>query len=244
MSINVTIWNEFYHEQHDEPVKAIYPKGIHMAIKEFLGKNEDLAIKTATLQEPDHGLTQEVLDNTDVLIWWGHVKHREVEDAIVDRVALRVQEGMGLIVLHSGHESKIFQKLMGTTCSLRWHEEAEKERIWVIEPSHPIAKGLPPYFEIPEEEMYGERFNIPAPDRLVFGSWFESGEIFRSGCCFVRGNGRIFYFRPGHESHPTYYIPEVQKVITNAVYWANPSYQSKDNMKSHHAMPPIEPIKK
>ncbi len=243
MSIRVTIWNEFYHEQHQEEAKAIYPKGIHQTIADFLAE-EDLIIRTATLEEPEHGLTQQVLDDTDVLIWWGHVRHQEVSDQVVERVARRVQQGMGFIPLHSAHESKIFQRLMGTTCSLRWHEEGEKERVWVIEPSHPIAKGLPPYFEIPQEEMYGERFNIPAPDRLVFCSWFESGEVFRSGCCFIRGNGRIFYFQPGHETYPTYHIPQVQQVIKNAVRWAAPTYEDRGDLRSVHAMPLLEPVAK
>ena len=243
MSIKVTIWNEFYHEQHSDEVAKIYPKGIHGAIADFLGTEKDLILRTATLEEPEHGLTQEVLNNTDVLIWWGHVKHGDVQDEVVERVTRRVQQGMGLVVLHSGHESKVFQRLMGTNCSLRWHEEGEKERVWVLEPAHPIAKGLPPYFEIPHEEMYGERFNIPAPDQLVFCSWFETAEVFRSGCCFNRGYGRIFYFRPGHEDYPTYYIPEVQLVIKNAVRWAAPVFECEPVITGTHIMPPLEPIR-
>ncbi len=224
LMIQVTIWNEFFHEKTEESVKSIYPQGIHAAIAGFLGTEEDLLIRTATLAEPEHGLGEEVLKQTDVLIWWGHAKHEDVCDEVVKRVCQRVLSGMGLIVLHSGHMSKVFRSLMGTSCSLRWHELAEKERVFVIAPQHPIAKGLPPHFEIPHEEMYGERFDIPAPDELVLLSWFKSGEVFRSGCCFTRGYGRIFYFQPGHETYPIYHQKEVQQVIANAVRWAAPCF--------------------
>lgn len=219
-TIRVTVWNENRHEKIDKNVAKIYPKGIHGAIADFLSQEPDFEVRTATLDEPEHGLTKEVLDSTDVLIWWGHMAHNEVRDDVVDRVYDRVLNGMGLIVLHSGHFSKIFKKLMGTTCNLKWREAGEKERIWVVEPGHPIAEGLGEYFEIPQTEMYGERFDIPAPDTLVFISWFAGGEVFRSGCCYNRGRGKVFYFRPGHETFPIFYQPEVQRVIKNAVRWA------------------------
>lgn len=221
-TINVTIWNEFRHEKENDKVKKIYPNGIHAAIAEFLSR-QGFQTQTATLDAPEHGLAGALLAQTDVLIWWGHKAHREVRDEIVERVHRRVLEGMGLIVLHSGHHSKIFKKLMGTTCSLRWREAGEKERVWVVKPGHPIAAGLEPYFEIPQAEMYGEHFDIPAPDELVFISWFKGGEVFRSGCCFYRGQGKIFYFRPGHETYPIYHQPEVQQVIANGVRWAAPA---------------------
>jgi trehalose utilization protein len=219
----VTIWNEYRHEKKEPQIAAIYPQGIHAAIAGHL-RAEGLAVKTATLDEPEHGLNDEVLAATDVLLWWGHLAHAEVSDKTVNKVQQRVlEDGMGLIVLHSGHFSKIFKRLMGTSCNLKWREMGEKERIWVVEPGHPIAAGLGEYFEIPAAEMYGEHFDIPAPDTLVFISWFQGGEVFRSGCCFRRGRGKIFYFRPGHETHPIYHQPEVLKVITNAVHWAAPS---------------------
>ena len=223
--MRVTVWNEFRHEQDEEhPAREVYPQGMHHVIAEFLDNEPDIEVRTATLDEPEHGLTDEVLAQTDVLIWWGHAAHGEVKQGIVDRVQQRILlDGMGLIVLHSAHFSRIFKQLMGTTCNLRWREAAERERIWVVEPGHPIACGLPDCFEIPETEMYGERFDIPAPDTLVFASWFKGGEVFRSGCCFNRGNGKIFYFRPGHETFPIYRQPEVQRVIINACRWAMPS---------------------
>jgi trehalose utilization protein len=220
--LKVVVWNENRHEQTNKIVKEIYPEGIHGAIASFL-KTEELEVRTATLDEKDHGLTEEVLKDTDVLIWWGHMAHHEVRDEIVERVKQRVLEGMGLIVLHSGHFSKIFKTLMGTSCDLKWREANEKERIWIIDPSHPIVEGLGEYIEIEREEMYGEHFDIPAPDQLLMVSWFEGGEVFRSGCTYQRGKGKIFYFRPGHETFPTYYHKDVQRVIINAVIWAKPT---------------------
>ena len=222
MSINVTVWNEYRHEKANPQVASIYPQGMHIVLAELLS-GEGLNVGTATLDEPEHGLTEAVLAKTDVLIWWGHMAHSEVDDKIVERVCQRVWQGMGLIVLHSGHFSKPFKKLMGTSCNLKWREVGEKERLWVVEPSHPITRGIPEHFELPHEEMYGERFDIPSPDKVVFLSWFPGGEVFCSGCTFTRGMGKIFYFAPGHETYPTYYDPNVRKVIANAVRWAAPS---------------------
>ncbi|MCU9615028.1 ThuA domain-containing protein [Caldibacillus lycopersici] len=219
--VKVTVWNENRHEQKNPVVKEVYPTGIHNAIAGFLS-TAGFETRTATLDQPQHGLTDDVLQDTDVLIWWGHLAHNEVSDEIVEKVRQRVLNGMGLIVLHSGHFSKIFKALMGTSCDLKWREAGERERIWVVNPSHPITKGLPEYIELEQEEMYGEHFDIPAPDELVFTSWFQGGEVFRSGCTYSRGNGKVFYFRPGHETYPTYHQELIQKVIINAVQWAAP----------------------
>ncbi|WP_306057758.1 ThuA domain-containing protein [Natronococcus wangiae] len=219
--VAVTIWNEFRHEQEDDDAAAVYPDGIHATIADAL--EDDHEVRTATLDEPEHGLTEAVLDETDVLLWWGHIAHDEVADEVVDRVQERVLEGMGLLVLHSGHFSKVFKRLMGTTCNLQWREDGARERLWVVDPGHPIADGLGESIELPETEMYGEPFDVPEPDRLVFTSWFEGGEVFRSGCCYRRGNGRIFYFRPGHETYPIYENEEVRRVLRNAVDWASPT---------------------
>ncbi|MGJ3241313.1 MAG: ThuA domain-containing protein [Anaerolineae bacterium] len=221
--MHITVWNENRHEQSNPTVKAVYPQGIHHTIAEFLAE-AGFKTRTATLDEPEHGLTDAVLDETDVLLWWGHQAHDEVDDAIVTRVQERVLRGMGLIVLHSGHFSKIFKRLMGTSCNLKWREDGEKERLWVVNPAHPIAQGLPEYIEIPKAEMYGEHFDIPEPDALVLVSWFEGGEVFRSGCCYHRGMGRVFYFRPGHETYPIYRQAEVQQVVINGVRWAAPHH--------------------
>jgi len=244
-SIQVIVWNEYEHERENPAIARVYPQGIHQAIADGLqampGLNPGalpLQISTATLDQPEHGLSEERLRDCQVLLWWGHKAHAKVDEAVVERVQRRVLEGMGLIVLHSGHFSKIFRRLLGTNCSLKWREADEKERVWVIEPSHPIAAGLGPYFELANEEMYGERFDVPAPDETVFISWFEGGEVFRSGLCWQRGHGRIFYFRPGHEAYPTYYNPAVQRVLANAVQWAAERVRIADNC------PNTEPLEK
>ena len=219
--MNITVWNEFRHEKTEDAVREVYPNGIHMCIKDFLEKNGFENVRTATLDEPEHGLTEEVLDSTDVLFWWGHMAHGEVKDEIVERVFKRVLEGMGLIVLHSGHDSKLFDKLMGTdSIHLRWRENNETEIMWNIAPSHPIMQGVGANVVIPHEETYGEHFEIARPDDLLMISWFSGGEVFRSACTFTRGMGKIFYFKPGHETFPVYYMPEVQKILCNAVNWA------------------------
>jgi trehalose utilization protein len=220
--IRVTVWGENVHEKLHPAVAKIYPQGMHETIAEALRESPGLEVRTATLDQSDHGLSNEILDQTDVLTWWGHRAHGEVADKIVDRIQPRVLQGMGLIVLHSGHYAKIFKRLLGTTCSITWREAGEKERLWVCNPGHPIAQGIDRYFEIPNEEMYGEPFAIPNPDEIIFLSWFEGGEVFRSGCTWKRGNGKIFYFRPGHETYPTYHQKEVRRVLQNAVHWARP----------------------
>jgi len=234
----VTVWSEFRQERSDPEVRDVYPDGIHEAIAAGL-RGAGFDVRTATLDEPYHGLTDSVLAETDVLTWWGHAAHDEVDDAVVDRIQDRVLEGMGLIVLHSGHHSKIFRRLMGTSCNLKWREAGEHERVWVVDPSHPIAAGLGESFLIEHEEMYGEHFDIPAPDRLVFVSWFQGGEVFRSGCCFERGRGRIFYFRPGHETHPTYFGADVRHVLANAARWAA---QPAGDPPAYGNRQPLEPL--
>ena len=239
--INVTVWNEFVHERKNEAVRTLYPDGMHAVIAASLSAQPDIEARTATLDEPEHGLTDEVLAATDVLTWWGHVAHGRVEDAVVARVHKRVLEGMGLIVLHSGHFSKIFRALLGTNCSLKWREAAERERLWNIEPGHPITEGLGEYIELPHTEMYGERFDIPTPDKLIFVSWFQGGEVFRSGCCWERGHGRIFYFRPGHETYPIFHNEEVQRVLVNAVRWARPRVNIADKCPNADPLEELPP---
>lgn len=237
--IRVTVWNENRHEQKNLLVRNTYPNGIHGTIAAFLEEDE-FTVRTATLDDPEQGLTAGVLADTDVLIWWGHIAHEEVADEIVERIRQRVLEGMGLIVLHSGHFSKIFKGLMGTSCDLKWREADETERLWVIDPSHPITEGIPEMIELEKEEMYGEHFDVPQPDELVFISWFEGGEVFRSGCTYRRGNGKVFYFRPGHETYPTYHNKHIQRVIINAVKWAKPVNRQRP---SYGNTEPLEEIK-
>jgi trehalose utilization protein len=223
MAIKVTVWNEFRHEKSHAKVKEIYPKGMHEAIASHLRKSPDLKVQTATLDGPEHGLTESVVKETDVMIWWGHVAHHEVKEEIVDRVHKAALAGMGMVVLHSGHFSKIFKKLMGTSCDLKWREADEREILWVTRPGHPIVQGIDDHFTIPAEEMYGEYFDIPEPECTFLVSSFTGGEVFRSGCTWTRGAGKIAYFRPGHETYPTYHDKNVLKVIENAVRWAAPT---------------------
>ena len=220
MTVRAVVWGENIHEQTNPVVAGIYPDGMHGTIAAALNKDSGIRATTAVLQDAEHGLSEKRLAETDVLLWWGHAGHGKVEDAIVERVQKRVWEGMGLIVLHSGHYSKIFKRLMGTPCSLKWREAGERERIWVINRGHPIASGLGECIELPETEMYGEPFAVPEPMETVFVSWYEGGEVFRSGMTWRRGAGKIFYFAPGHETYPIYHNPEVHTVLRNAVHWA------------------------
>ena len=237
--IRAVVWNEFVHERENPAVRAIYPQGIHAAIAAALDVDAGIDASTATLDEPENGLPADRLKDTDVLLWWGHKAHGRVDEATVDRVANRVHQGMGLIVLHSGHFSKPFIRLMGTPCSLRWREAGERERLWAVNPSHPILKGIGDRIELPAEEMYGEPFLVPEPLETVLISWFEGGEVFRSGLTYQRGAGRIFYFRPGHETYPTYHDKNVGLVLRNAVNWA-----FNENRYQHLMKAPNTPVDK
>ena len=222
-ALRITVWNEGVHESTGRPesMATDYPDGIHGAIAAGLSALlPGATVRTAVLSDPEHGLTEEVLADTDVLLWWGHIAHDQVADEVVARVQRHVHGGMGLLVLHSGHFSKIFISLMGTTCSLKWRNEGERELVWTVNPAHPIAAGIPQPIVIPHQEMYGEFFDIPAPDELVFVSSFSGGEVFRSGAVFHRGRGRVFYFSPGDQEYPVYHQAEIQQVLANAVRWA------------------------
>ena len=233
--LSVIVWNEFIQERNNPAIRSIYPEGLHSVIAQALRRTPGLGTKataldvsTATQDQPEHGLSEERLQACDVLIWWGHVGHDEVSDEVVQRIHRRVLEGMGLIVLHSGYSSKIFRRLLGTSCAVKCRASDEKERLWVVAPSHPIAAGLGERFELPVEETYGESFDIAQPDSTVFISWFEGGEVFRSGCCWERGYGRLFYFRPGNIGHPTFHDANVQRVLANAVQWVAPRFRFND----------------
>ncbi len=222
MPIRVTIWNEFTHEKTNDYVKSIYPCGLHATIKEAI-ECEDVVVTLAALDDPDQGLPDEVLNNTDVLMWWGHMRHHEVDDALVSRIVDRVyNHGMGFIALHSAHFSKPFDRIVGTSGHLQWGDD-QPEILWNMMPGHPIAAGIPDHIDLELEEMYGEPFMIPQPDELVFGGWFKHGNIFRSGCCFFRGLGKVFYFQPGHESCKSFHNPYIQQILRNAVRWAAPN---------------------
>lgn len=234
--MNITIWNENVHEKSCIKTQEIYPQGIHGVLRQMLEPIPNARITIATLDMPDAGLPESLLEKTDVLVWWGHMAHDQVPDTVVDRIHTRILKGMGFIALHSSHESKIFKKLMGTSCSLRFRDNC-RERIFCIDPAHPIAAGVPLNFELPEEECYAELFDIPRPDELIFSSWFDIGEIFRSGCTWRRGMGKIFYFQPGHEENPSYHNPHVQQILRNACLWVSPSLY-RESIKSEHINTP------
>lgn len=244
--IRVTVWGENVHEHTNEVVRGLYPQGMHACIADALNRDAGISAASVTLQEPDHGLTPARLAETDVLVWWGHKAHGEVADAVVERVAEAVWSGMGAIFLHSAHFSKPFKCLMGTPCNLTWREAGERERLWLTARGHPIAEGLPDHFDLEHEEMYGEPFGVPEPMETVFASWFQGGEVFRSGLTWRRGAGKVFYFRPGHETYPTYHDANIQRVIRNAVHWAHsPAPRLADptaapNVPVQNALEPIE----
>jgi trehalose utilization protein len=229
LTIRTIVWGENVHERTNETVRGLYPDGMHGCIAAALNRADGIEAGTAVLQDEEHGLPAARLAETDVLLWWGHAAHGEVDDQVVERVVERVWAGMGLILLHSAHFAKVFKRLMGTPCNLSWREAGERERLWVVNPRHPIAAGLPAHFELENEEMYGEPFGVAEPLETVFISWFQGGEVFRSGVTYRRGAGSIFYFRPGHETYPTYHDASVQQVLINAVRWArNPLPRIED----------------
>lgn len=242
--IRVTVWNEGVHEKSHEAVRQVYPRGMGWQIAQYLRKKDGIeSVHVSELEDEGQGLTRDILSKTDVMTWWGHMAHERVDDENVERVHKRVLEGMGLIVLHSGHFSKIFKRLMGTGCDLKWREIGEKERLWVVDPGHPIVEGIGEYFELEHTEMYGEHFDIPQPDQQVFISWFAGGEVFRSGCCWHRGKGKIFYFRPGHETLPIYYDQNVLRVIYNAIKWAAPCGVKKITRGNVQPLEDVRPAK-
>ncbi|HEX8510716.1 MAG TPA: ThuA domain-containing protein [Propionibacteriaceae bacterium] len=249
----ILVWGENRHEQVEPHVAKIYPEGMHTTIAEGIIDNlgDTASVTTTTLDEPEHGLTEDVLADTDVLVWWGHAAHGEVADEVVERVHQHVLSGMGLLVLHSGHWSKIFGRLMGTTCTLRWRSEQDRELVWTVNPTHPITRGVPNPIIIEAQEMYGETFDIPAPDELIFISSFTGGEVFRSGCTFRRGHGKIFFFSPGDQDYPVYHHRDVRRVIANGVEWARSDrperaiptllrYNTNDFFTGHDYTGPIE----
>jgi trehalose utilization protein len=220
--VRITVWNEYYQEPKDPRVSAVYPDGIHRVLAEGFEAQfgSEAEVRTAVLADPEHGLTERVLAETDVLVWWAHLKHGEVSDEIVERIRLRVLGGMGLLILHSAIESKIAQALLGTTCRMSWWRHGGRELTWTVEPGHQIAQGVPNPLVIPDGEMYGEPLHVPTPDDLVFITAYEGGEVLRSGCGWKRGRGRIFFLATGHEEYPIYYRDDVRLVLANAARWA------------------------
>ena len=221
--IRVLVWCEHHQDQFQDNVKETYPEFMHNAIANFLREDKNLDVKTATLYDDENcGITDEVLANTDVIIWWGHVRHRDVPDEIAAKVQKFVLNGGGFVPLHSAHFCKPFIRLMGTTCGLGV-DGFGKHTINCVRPGHPITKSVPELFELPVEERFVEFYDVPQPDELIYVTGYETGRIFRSGCAYYRGRGKVFYFQPGHETNPTYRDKNIQTIIKNAVYWVAPN---------------------
>lgn len=212
--IRVRVWSE--HTAR----RAYYPDDINGAVAEGLRLDDGLSVTTAELVDEGDGVPETELARTDVLVWWGHQLHRYVADDAVDRVVRHVRErGMGFVALHSSHMSKPFTRLIGDDGGLGGVEvDAGAERITVEQRDHPVADGVDK-IELAKEESYNEPFNCGKPDAVVFRSVFDNGHEFRSGLAYTVDNGRVFYFRPGHETYPAFADPMVRRVIRNAVYW-------------------------
>ncbi|MDR1635792.1 MAG: ThuA domain-containing protein [Treponema sp.] len=226
--IRVTVWNEYLDEQKRKDITDVYPEGLHKTIADFLNRAGGIEAKTSLIGDPEQGLSGEILDATDVLIWWGHVHHGKVTDQAAARVADQVRRGMGIIFLHSAHRAKPFTALLGTSGRISWREAEERCRVWTADPAHPIAAGVPDQFLLDREEMYSEPFGVPEPESTVFISWFQGGNVLRSGLTFRREYGKIFYFQPGHETYPSYHHETVQRIMINAARWAAPLVRVAD----------------
>ena len=242
--VRVLVWDE---NPGNAPAD-VYPNGIRGAIAEGLNrpdKRAPILAATAHLDEADQGCSEVALQAADVLIWWGHARHGQVTEETARRIYTQVHErGMGLILLHSAHYSKPLQWTLAASGHLKggWRVTSppDREEITVCAPRHPIAEGVRD-FTLESEEMYGAPFEVPAPQCVVFQSHFPLGkEYFPCGICWTvgrgktegftsgpgggvgegQGVGRVFYFRPGHETYPTYYNTTVRKILRNAVLWA------------------------
>jgi trehalose utilization protein len=223
MALTVTIFNEYVTQKEQPDAMEVYPDGIHPVLVDVV-ERAGHDTRVALFSDSEHGLTKDVVAETDVLVYWSHARNEEFEDRVVDRVQDAVLDGMGLVMLHSARRSKLFMRLMGTDCNVRGYRDAdETERVWVVDPAHPVVDGLESEFiELPESQLVAEPFEIPTPIETPLISWIEGGEVFRSGCTFKRGRGKVFFFGPGHETQPVYHMNEVQTVLQNAVEWAKP----------------------
>jgi trehalose utilization protein len=235
--INVLVWDE----QQDVQVKSgAYKNFLGNAVAEFLSKTDGLQVVSANINEPDQGLADDRIAAADVVVWWGHVRHKDVNDSKVESIVAKVKAGKaGFVALHSAHYSKPFKNLMGTNCGFKKVDANKNEgfvqHLRVVSPMHPIAKGVKD-FDIPKTEIYGEPFEVPMPDAIVLYGHWDTGDSFPDVCCWTVGGkgvssaaakaanpgGRVVYFRPGHETFPIFHQPEVQRVVTNCVLWAAP----------------------
>ena len=213
--VKALVWSEF-----TEP-KDVYPKGIHGDIAAHLNAGGEVEAKVVQLADPDQGVSDADLEWADVLLWWGHKHHGKVTDETIGRIVKAVKEGgMGYFAIHSAHYSRGLIALLEDKCGLGGVGDGGAETVSVVAPDHPIAKGVKD-FVIPRVEYFIEPFTVPEPEAVVFRSTYEKTDgWFRTGCCWTVGKGRVFYFRPGHETYPIIRQPEVQKCIYNGALWA------------------------
>jgi len=231
--IRVLLWSE-----QTEP-KDVYPKGINGALADYLRQFSDIEVKTASLSDPDAGLSEAVLAKTDVLIWFGHRRHAEVPDEAVDRILRHVRErGMGFFGLHSTHYSKVIKRLLNATGSWSSYvNHGKPEQMWVVLPGHPIAKGVSD-FTIPQTEIYTEPFDVPLPEAVIVEGTWESGHRSRDVMTWTIGKGRVVYIRAGHETYPIFFMPQMQRLVSNAVRYAAHRTNAPKNLKRREAGPP------
>jgi len=212
--MRVLCWSE-----RTEPAN-VYPQGINGAIAGFLRRSADLDVRTASINDGEQGIGKAAIDATDVLVWWGHLKHKDIDDAHVAEVIRQIRErGLGFIGLHSTQGAKVFTGALGCSGEIGgWREDGKREFLKCVAPSHPIAQGLGD-FTLAQTEMYNEPFQVPPPEKTIFFSYWEGGEQFRSCNVWSAGKGRVVYFRPGHESFPIYHQELPLRVVKNSVTW-------------------------
>ncbi|MEZ5042821.1 MAG: alpha/beta hydrolase fold domain-containing protein [Saprospiraceae bacterium] len=274
--IKVVVWDERQKKQ-----QKAYPDFMGNHIADYLKKNDLLRVYSVGLDDPEQGLSDEVLENCEVMIWWGHVRHPEISVATSKKLIERVKAGtLEMIFLHSAHWANPFVEAMNEvtrqrveakyatleaqvtiefvtppdslrfrvpklgemvkpaiyerkfpdgqlkvkvdmpTCIFPFYRaDGKPSTVITLQPKHPIAKGIPSQFTIPATEMYDEPFHVPDPDEVIFEERWETGEWFRSGSLWNVGKGKVFYFRPGHETYKVYYEVMPLKIIENTVLW-------------------------
>lgn len=273
--IHVLIWDEQQTEQQE-----VYPNFLGNQLAKHLRKQEHLSVVVVTPDDPQQGLSDENLDQADVLIWWGHRRHKEITPETGQKIVARIQSGdLQMIALHSAHFATPFMEAMAArtrqdverdypqsswsnveveylpyqrkahrnemtmliepwvrvfkfpdgreklqvqlpNCVFpNWRNDGKPSYIQTLLPSHPIAAGVSATFTLPKTEMYAEPFHVPAPDEVVFEERWETGEWFRSGSVWNLGKGKVFYFRPGHETFAVFLEEAPLRIIENAVLW-------------------------
>ena len=283
--IRVLIWDEQQPKQ-----KQAYDHYIGATLAKHLEKSNKFEIISTHIDAPQHGIDVATLDATDVIIWWGHVRHSEISISETKPIIDRIKDGkLSFIALHSAHWATPFMEAMNektreitekkfqvaseavkyvappgrvpphkssvltpfylaytrgrvtgevqvnlpNCCFPAWRADGKPSLMRSVSMSHPIATGIPSSFKIAKTEMYSEPFHVPEPDTVIFEEYWDAGEWFRSGMVWNIGKGKVFYFRPGHETYPVFKEPIPLKVIENAV-----SYLGTDIRNKKQQLPP------